>query len=174
MQPAFSKNWLYYVFGQVHRVFGEFSHIKSQCQHDEFWVSSQVNAGMAFAHLVVLVGLAGARVHVGGEDRARLALVVLGEERMRHGGLNANAAGRLKLHHLRQQVDGLRAITEAAAQLDQILIAIDAPLREGDFHLRQVGRALPQTLVAWRAEAPEDLEDLTNFTLAVEERLPVS
>ena len=53
-------------------------------------------------------------MHVG-QERANLALVVLSEEGMRHGGLDADAARRLELHHLRQQVDRLRAFTEAAA-----------------------------------------------------------
>lgn len=89
---------------------------------------------MALAHFLVL-RLAAARIHVG-KERAGLALVVLGEEGMSHGCLDANAAGWLQLHHLSEQVDRLRAFAETTAQFDQILVSVDTPLRESHFHLR--------------------------------------
>ena len=85
---------------------------------DGFHVSAQVDTAVALAHLLVLVRLAGARVDVGRNQRAGVALVVLGEERMSHGSLYTDAAGRLELHHLRQKVDCLRALLKLAAKFD--------------------------------------------------------
>ena len=128
---------------------------------------------MALTHLFVLVGLAGARVDVGRNQRAGVALVVLGKERMSHGHLYTDAAGRLQLHHLGKKVDSLGALLELAAEFDQIFVAVDTPLREGNFHLRQLADALPQAVVAGRTKALEDLEDLADLALTVEQRLPM-
>ena len=102
-----------------------------------------------------------------------MALVVLGKERMSHGHLYTDAAGRLQLHHLGKKVDSLGALLELAAEFDQIFVAVDTPLREGNFHLRQLADALPQAVVAGRTKALEDLEDLADLALTVEQRLPM-
>ena len=107
--------------------------------------SSHIDAIVPLAHFFVLIRAALLRVHF---ERRRLLhehhvvagagdadLVELGEERMRESTLDSDTARRFKLHHLSEQVDRLRAISKLSAQLDEVLVTLDAPFGEGDLHL---------------------------------------
>lgn len=102
--------------------------------------SSHVDAVVPLAHFFVLIGAALLRVHfkrrrllhehhvVAGAGDANL--VELGKEGMSKSALDGDTARRLKLHHLSEQVDRLGAISELSAQLDEVLVALDAPFGE--------------------------------------------
>ena len=132
--------------------------------------SSQVDSAVSFGHLFVFIGTGGAR-----EARRVLnrLVVVLSKEGVGQSSLYADSPTGLQLHHLSQQIDRLRARPEAVASLDQILVAVDFPLRESDLHLGQIFSTLPQLVANGRAEALKDFEDLSNLRLTVEERLSV-
>ena len=102
-----------------------------------------------------------------------MAIVILTEERMSQSSFDSDSLGWLQVHHLRQQVNGMRVILKVGAEFGQVLVAVHLPLREGRLHLWQPVRALPVVLV-WSSKALEDFEDLTNLALAVEKGLPVS
>ena len=104
---------------------------------------------------------------------AAVSIVILTEERMSQRSLDRDPLGWLKMHHLRQQVNGMRVILEVRAEFSQVLVAVHLPLREGRLHLWQPIRALPVLLVGG-SQALEDFENLTNLALAVEKGLPVS
>ena len=101
-----------------------------------------------------------------------VAIVILTEERMSQSSFDCDPLGWLQVHHLRQQVNGMRVILKVGAEFGQVLVAVHLPLWEGRLHLWQPVRALPVILVG-SSQALKDLENLTNLAFAVEQGLPV-
>ncbi len=88
---------------------------------------------------------------------------------MSESSLRADTLARLHLNKLSEQVEG--TIVEIGAKLAEFLVA--SPRRKRHLHLRQILQPLPSAHIR-STEQFKDLEQLSNFRVALEKRTVMS